>query len=174
MNVHDMKLSDEQYQWIDGWLQQWGAWCYSGRLEKRMTSVIAKFMEAADPTRVMPSRPMCNDDDGMLISQVVDRVLAIDKKALGIVLSYYAFGSSKRAIASYQFETAKPRKITTGRGGEGYRRPSLVTCRREVDQILDAALWMIYRELYPAMNERKRAANVKQRAKLWDKVAFSC
>lgn len=174
MNVHDMKLSDEQHQWIDGWLQQWGAWCYSGRLEKRMTSVIAKYMEAADPTRVMPSRPMCNDDDGMLISQVVDRVLAIDKKALGIIYSYYEFCASKREIASYLFGTAKPRKIIVGRGGNGWRRPSFRTCQREVDQILDAALWMIYRELYPAMNVRKRDVNVKQRAKLWDKVAFSC
>ncbi|STJ19482.1 phage antiterminator Q protein [Escherichia coli] len=35
------------------------------------------------------TRPMCNDDDGMLISQVVDSVMYIDKKAFGILLSYY-------------------------------------------------------------------------------------
>ncbi len=57
------------------------------------------------------TRPMCNDDDGMLISQVVDSVMYIDKKAFGILLSYYAHGSSKRAIASYYHATAKPRKM---------------------------------------------------------------
>ena len=46
---------------------------------KRMSSVIAKFMESVEPGRVM-TRPMCNDDDGMLISQVVDSVMYIDKK----------------------------------------------------------------------------------------------
>lgn len=50
MNVVDMKLSPEQYRWVDDWLQLWGAWVYSGRLEKRMSSMIARFMEAADPT----------------------------------------------------------------------------------------------------------------------------
>ena len=56
-----------------GWRTCRGAWVYSGRLEKRMSSVIAKFMESVEPGRVM-TRPMCNDDDGMLISQVVDSV----------------------------------------------------------------------------------------------------
>ncbi len=163
MNVVDMKLSPEQYRWVDDWLQLWGAWVYSGRLEKRMSSMIARFMEAADPTRVTPSRPMCNDEDGMLISQIVDRVLVIDKKALGIVLSYYAFGSSKRAIACYQCSTAKPRKVMLGRGYEGWRRPSLSTCRREVDQVLDASLWLIYRELHPALIGRKCVVNIAKR-----------
>lgn len=166
MDVGDTTLSQEQYRWVDDWLQQWGAWVYSGRLEKRMSSLIARLMEAADPTRVMPSRPMCNDDDGLLISQVVDRVLIDDEKALGILLSYYAFGSSKRAIACYQFSTAKPRKIAVGRSGCGWRRPSFRTCQRQVDQILDVSLCMIYNELYPAINERKRAAKLKQCAKL--------
>ncbi|SUB63230.1 Phage antitermination protein Q [Plesiomonas shigelloides] len=166
MDVGDTTLSQEQYRWVDDWLQQWGAWVYSGRLEKRMSSLIARLMEAADPTRVMPSRPMCNDDDGLLISQVVDRVLIDDEKALGILLSYYAFGSSKRAIACYQFSTAKPRKVMLGRGYEGWRKPSFRTCQRQVDQILDVSLCMIYHELYPAINERKRATKLKQCTKL--------
>lgn len=81
-----------------------------------MSNMIAKFMESVEPSK-NPSRPMCNDDDGMLISQVVDSVMFIDKKAFGILLSYYAHGSSKRAIASYYHATAKPRKINRGRLG---------------------------------------------------------
>ena len=89
MGIRELNLTKEQHEWLNGWLELWGAWVYSGRLEKRMSSVIAKFMESVEPGRVM-TRPMCNDDDGMLISQVVDSVMYIDKKAFGILLSYYA------------------------------------------------------------------------------------
>ncbi len=89
MSIRELNLTKEQHDWLNGWLELWGAWVYSGRLEKRMSSVIAQFMESVEPGRVM-TRPMCNDDDGMLISQVVDSVMYIDKKAFGILLSYYA------------------------------------------------------------------------------------
>lgn len=139
MSIRELNLTKEQHDWLNGWLELWGAWVYSGRLEKRMSSVIAQFMERVEPSRVM-TRPMCNDDDGMLISQVVDSVMRIDTKAFGILLSYYAHGSSKRAIASYYHATAKPRKMC-GRGGEGWRKPSLATCRNEIDDILKASLF---------------------------------
>ncbi|OSL76883.1 bacteriophage ST64T antitermination protein gp23, partial [Escherichia coli TA054] len=74
MGIRELNLTKEQHEWLNGWLELWGAWVYSGRLEKRMSSVIAKFMESVEPGRVM-TRPMCNDDDGMLISQVVDSVM---------------------------------------------------------------------------------------------------
>ena len=110
MGIRELNLTKEQHDWLNGWLELWGAWVYSGRLEKRMSSVIAKFMESVEPGRVM-TRPMCNDDDGMLISQVVDSVMYIDKKAFGILLSYYAHGSSRHAIASYYHRVARPRKM---------------------------------------------------------------
>lgn len=162
MNVTEMTLSNEQHQWIDQLLQRWGAWVYSGRLEKRMSNMIARLMDSADPSRLMPERPICSDEQGLLISQVVDRVLAIDKKALGMVISYYAHGASKRAIASYYCQTAKPRKMT-GRGGSGWRKPSLITCRREVDQVLDAALWLIHNDLYIALNVQNNAVKMSKR-----------
>ncbi len=112
-----------------------------------------------EPGRVM-TRPMCNDDDGMLISQVVDSVMYIDKKAFGILLSYYAHGSSKRAIASYYHATAKPRKMC-GRGGEGWRKPSLATCRNEIDDILKASLFVLYQPMQNAFKMRKRVEKVK-------------
>lgn len=88
MSIRELNLTKEQHDWLNGWLELWGAWVYSGRLEKRMSSVIAQFMERVEPSRVM-TRPMCNDDDGMLISQVVDSVMRIDTKAFGILLSYW-------------------------------------------------------------------------------------
>jgi hypothetical protein len=165
MKVTELNLTKEQLDWLDNQLELWGAWVYSGRLEKRMSSVIAQYMATVEPSRY-PERPMCNDDDGMLISQVVDSVMCIDKKAFGIVLSYYVHLASKRSIAAYYHKCAIPRKMT-GRGGDRFRAPSLVTCRREVDQILAASQWLIYQKLYPAMNERKRVANVKEIDNKW-------
>nr|WP_202385326.1 antiterminator Q family protein [Escherichia coli] len=159
VGIRELNLTKEQHEWLNGWLELWGAWVYSGRLEKRMSSVIAKFMESVEPGRVI-TRPMCNDDDGMLISQVVDSVMYIDKKAFGILLSYYAHGSSKRAIASYYHATAKPRKMC-GRGGEGWRKPSLATCRNEIDDILKASLFVLYQPMQNAFKMRKRVEKVK-------------
>lgn len=159
MSIRELKLSNDQHEWLNGWLELWGAWVYSGRLEKRMSSVIAKFMESAEPGRVL-TRPMCNDDDGMLISQVVDSVMLIDKKAFGIFLSYYAHGSSKYSISSYYHKVASPRKMT-GRGGERIRKPSLITCRREVDEILNASLFLLYQPMVNAFNNRKRVDKIK-------------
>lgn len=159
MSVKELNLTREQHEWLNGWLELWGCWVYSGRLEKRMSSVIAQFMERVEPSRVM-TRPMCNDDDGMLISQVVDSVMRIDIKALGILLSYYSHGASKRAIASYYHATAKPRKMS-GRSGEGWRRPSLSTCRNEIDEILRASLFVLYQPMQDAFKSRKRVEKVK-------------
>ncbi|MFM1308766.1 antiterminator, partial [Yersinia enterocolitica] len=30
MNVTQLKLTKEQHDWINGWLELWGAWVYSG------------------------------------------------------------------------------------------------------------------------------------------------
>lgn len=160
MRTQELNLTKEQHDWINGWLELWGAWVYTGRLEKRMSSMIAQWMESVEPSRVM-SRPMCNDDDGMLISQVVDSVMRIDTRALGILISYYAHGSSKRAIASYYHRTAKPRKIDKGRMGEGWRKPSEETCRKEVSQIINASLYILYNPLHHAFKSRKRVGKIR-------------
>ncbi|MFW5410765.1 antiterminator Q family protein [Pectobacterium brasiliense] len=160
MAISELNLTDDQHRWINSWLELWGAWVYSGRLEKRQSSMIAKFMERVEPSKVM-SRPMCNDDDGMLISQVVDSVMRIDTRALGIILSYYAHGSSKRAIASYYHKAARPRKIDKGRLGEGWRKPSEETLRKEISQVLTASLYILYTPLQNAFKSRKRVEKVK-------------
>ncbi|PVZ79523.1 antiterminator [Serratia sp. S1B] len=169
MAVKELNLTAEQHNWLNGWLELWGAWVYSGRLEKRQSNVIARYMESMEPSSYR-ARAKCNDDDGMLISQVVDSVMSIDKKAFGILLSYYAHGSSKRAIATYYHQTAKPRKFN-GRLGEEWRKPSFGTCRNEVDQILSASLFLLYQPLQNAFIGRKRVAKVSHIADKWlDKV----
>ena len=160
MSIRELNLNKEQHDWLNSWLELWGAWVYSGRLEKWQSSMIAQWMASVEPQPGM-SRPTCNDDDGMLISQVVDSVMRIDKKAFGILLSYYAHGSTEYAIAVYSHKVASPRKIAT-RGGNRLKHPSLATCRREVKEILSASQYMIYFPLLKAMNERKKVEKVKK------------
>ena len=164
MAIRELNLTKEQHDWLNGWLELWGAWVYSGRLDKRMTSMIAKFMETVEPSS-SPTRPMCSDDDGILISQVVDSVMIIDKRAFGILLSYYAHGASKRAIASYYHATARPRKFVSGRKGEGWRRPSMSTCRNEINDILNASLFLLYQPMQDAFKNRKRVKKVSHLAR---------
>lgn len=160
MSVRELNLTKEQHDWLNSWLELWGAWVYSGRLEKRQSSVIAQYMATVEP-QGYPSRAMCNDDDGLLISQVVDSVMFIDKKAFGILLSYFAHGSSKHAIASYYHKVAIPRKMSGSAEGK-IRRPSMATCRREVDEILNASLYLLYGPLLKAFNERKRVVKLQK------------
>lgn len=161
--IGEQELTDEQFRWLDGWLELWGAWVQSGR-SGRMINMIYKFMKTVEPNAA-PSRPMCNDDEGMLISQVVDSVIATDTRAYGILLSYYAHGSSKLSIASYYHRVAKPRKMNTRSGGK-LKKPALITLRREVDEKLKAAQWLLYEPLRNAMNNRKHVAKVKNIAEL--------
>lgn len=160
MIVKELNLTKEQHDWLNGWLELWGAWVYSGRLEKRMSNVIAQYMATVEPQSGQ-SRPMCNDDDGLMISQVVDSVLRIDAKAMGILLSYYAHRATKYSIAVYSHKSAIPRKIST-RGGNRFKRPSLSTCRREVEEILNASLFMIHNPLKLAFNSRKRVGKIQK------------
>ncbi|MDX7992599.1 antiterminator Q family protein [Xenorhabdus littoralis] len=157
--IGEKKLTKEQQDWIDRWLNLWGAWVHSGRIDKNHMNMIYKFMMSVEP-RKNPDRPICNDDDGMLISQVVDSVMCIDQKAYGILLSYYAYGASKLSIASYYQRVAKPRKMMTRSGGR-LMKPSHGTCRREVDEILNASVYLLYQPLKNAFNSRKRVEKIK-------------
>lgn len=160
MNIRDISLTREQHSWLNGWLELWGAWIYSGRLDKRQSNIIAQFMVRAEPQSCL-SRPVCSDDDGLLISRVVDSVMYTDKKAFCILLSYYVHGSSEYAIAVYSHRVANPRKIAT-RGGNRLRKPSLATCRREVKEILSVSQYLIYFPLLKAMNGRKKVAKIQK------------
>ncbi|HAX7362663.1 TPA: antiterminator, partial [Escherichia coli] len=32
MGIRELNLTKEQQEWLNGWLELWGAWVYSGRL----------------------------------------------------------------------------------------------------------------------------------------------
>ncbi|QTL40580.1 antiterminator Q family protein [Xenorhabdus budapestensis] len=157
----ERQLTKEQHNWIDGWLNLWGAWVHSGRLDVSHVNMIYKFMASVEPISAK-SRPMCNDDEGMLISQVVDAVISIDKEAYSILLSYYAHGASKLSISTYLHEKAKPR-LMQSRGGNKLRKPSLMSIRREVTEKLEASLYLLHEPLKNAMNSLKRAPIINEK-----------
>ncbi|MDC9624074.1 antiterminator Q family protein [Xenorhabdus sp. XENO-7] len=159
-SIREKQLTTEQQNWIERWLNLWGAWVYSDMIDKSQMNLIYKFMVSVEP-RKGGDRPICNDDDGMLISQVVDSVMCIDQKAYGILLSYYAHGASKLSIASYYHRVANPRKMMTRSGGR-LKKPSHRTCRREVDDILSASIYLLYQPLQNAFKKRKRVEKIKK------------
>lgn len=158
----NLELTTEQYRWIDGWLQLWGAWVQTGRIDKSMINMIAKFMATVEPQQT--SRPVCSDDDGMLISQVIGSHLkAIDENAYKMLLAYYVYQSSEIRIATWQHAVASPRLMKT-RGGNQYKKPSMSTVRREVKDVLNASLFCLYQPMQNAFigrdNAKKIAKNV--------------
>lgn len=161
MNTDGLKLNKEQEEWLQPWLERWGAWVYTGRMERRQSSIIAEYMATVEP-RHYPERPICNDDDGMLITRVVDQLYAIDRKAFGLLLSRYVHGSSDRAIATYYHAVAKPRAMVRRNGQPGFRRPSHTTCRREVSEILAAAEYLLYQPLQDAFISREKERKNKK------------
>lgn len=158
--IGEKELTKDEYDYVNNWLELWGAWVHSERLNVRMINMIYKFMRTVEPNST-PSRPMCSDDEGMLISQVVDSIIATDEQAYKILLSYYACGASKLSISSYYHSVAKPRKMQT-RGGNKLKKPSFGTCRNEVDEKLKACQWLLCEPLRNAMNNRKRVAKIKK------------
>lgn len=159
--IAEKELTEEQFCWLDSWLALWGAWVQSGEQGHRV-NMIYQFMQTVEPNS-RKTRPMCNDDDGLLISQTVDAVIAIDPQTYKILLSYYAYGLSKFSIASYHHRIAEPRNMKT-KGGNKYSKPSLRTCRREVDEKLKAAQFLLYEPLLNVMKSRKRVAKISKKA----------
>ncbi|MDV1942966.1 antiterminator Q family protein [Enterobacter kobei] len=157
-----LELTNDQHQWVDQWLQLWGAWCQTGKIDKAMINMIAKFMATVEPQQA--SRPVCSDDDGMLIDAVLRHYLKnIDENAWRVVFAYYVCNSSEIRIASWQHAVSKPRVMKT-RGGNQYKHPSISTIRREVKETLNAALFCLYQPLQNAFisrdNVNKVAKNV--------------
>ena len=35
-----LELTNDQHQWVDQWLQLWGAWCQTGKIDKAMINMI--------------------------------------------------------------------------------------------------------------------------------------
>ncbi|MFS1581499.1 MAG: antiterminator, partial [Candidatus Arsenophonus phytopathogenicus] len=54
---------------------------------------------------------------------------------------------------------AKPRRMMT-RAGRRWKRPSRITCRREIDDILNAGVYLIHNRLLTVMKNQKTVAKM--------------
>ncbi|WP_340614264.1 hypothetical protein, partial [Xenorhabdus thailandensis] len=71
------------------------------------------------------------------------------------------FNSSDRAIARYYHNIVKPRKMVRRSGQLVFRKPSLSTCRREVEEILKATEYLLYQPLQDAFTCREQTRKLK-------------
>ncbi|HGJ5890558.1 MAG TPA: antiterminator Q family protein [Arsenophonus apicola] len=157
-------LTQDQDLWLQHWLSKFGAWVYSGRLEKRQSSIIAQLMLTVE-RRDEPWREMCSDDDGLFIAKVVDNIYQLDRIAFSLLLCRYVFNRSDRAIARYYHSLVKPRVMIRRNRTQEYRKPSMSTCRREVNEILSAAEYLIYPILKNAFKKRENESKTRKNDK---------
>ncbi|MCW7549215.1 antiterminator Q family protein [Photorhabdus sp. APURE] len=148
-------LTQEQEIWLQAWLNKWGAWIYTERIEKRQSSVIAEYISKVKPFSY-PSREKCNDDQGLLINAVINLLKLVDEIAFHLIVARYAFCLSDNKIASGYRVKVKPRIMPTRAGQSDYRKPSYRTCLREVKSIFKRAEFFIYQHV---INELQKIEN---------------
>ncbi|MCA6998197.1 antiterminator Q family protein [Dickeya solani] len=165
----ELKLTQAQKYWLHPILEQFGAWIYSGRLDRRQTSIISQFMSRMRPAEYS-SRPMCSDDDGRLISAIWDEIYATSRTAWVLLFCRYVYGSSDRHLARVYRDALMigdadaaagndPVKCLISRRASVRRSidiPSLSTCRRESLAMIESAEMLVYLRLTEAMAERDR------------------
>ncbi|MDH2394628.1 antiterminator Q family protein [Providencia rettgeri] len=164
-NISDGLVLDKDREiWLQNWLSLFGAWVYSGRLEKRQGSMIAQFMATVE-RRSYPDRPMCSDDDGLLINNVFSIIYHLDIDAFKMLISRYVYCVSDRAIAKCRHDNYELRVMARRNGLPRERKPSMSTCRREVEEILKAAEYLLYQPLVDAFKNREKEAILKRNSK---------
>ncbi len=159
-----LSLDQNREVWLQNWLSLFGAWVYSGRLEKRQGSMIAQFMATVE-RRDYPDRPMCSDDDGLLIDDVINLIYDLDTEAVKMLMSRYVYCASDRAIARCRHQNYERRVMVRRNGLARERIPSMSTCRREVDEILKATEYLLYQPLVDAFKNREKETILKRNCK---------
>ncbi|MFC0178981.1 antiterminator Q family protein [Thorsellia kenyensis] len=120
------KLTPEQTQEIENLMETWGAWVYSGRLEKREVSMLGQLMARVNPQKYQ-NRPMCDDDTGLLIDEIMQEIKIESEPAFEFLVNYYVYLASNTQVAiRYYRKTDKSGK-----------RPCLRTYYYVANRVLD-------------------------------------
>ena len=94
----ELTLTEKQEEFVDKWMYKWGAWIRSGRLDKPQLNIIAKLMQSVIAPE--PGEPMCSDEEGLMISEVIEQFFVKNDRTLHfIVFSYYVNKCSVNRIA---------------------------------------------------------------------------
>lgn len=143
-------LEPKKQEWIEQRLNEWGAWVFSGLdLEDRM-NMIAKLMQKADPNLITQStREMCNDELGLLISNLVGYCIKQPcPQDFKYLEAKYVYGSSIYAIAKWQWQKDKSK--------------SLSTWKRTVKESINASEWILAKFLELAIKNHKNAVKLQK------------
>ncbi|WJV61077.1 antiterminator Q family protein [Pectobacteriaceae bacterium C52] len=169
MSAEELKLTRKQQQWLTPILEQFGAWVYSGRMDRRQISMIYQFMARVKPAE-LPARPICNDEDGELISYIFDEIYATSRTAFVLLFCRYVYDSSDRHLARVYRKIHMTGEATAiadndsvncliSHAGQMHLTtdiPSLSTCRRESAEMLNTAEYLVYLRLNEAIEERRK------------------
>ncbi len=158
------KLTAEQEKFVDENMYAWGAWIRSGRIDKVKLNIIAKLMQSAIPSE--PSEPMCDDDTGFMISQVIEQFFVKHDSTLHfIVFAYYVNKRTVNFIANKMREKSVAVTMQPCAGKSNVRVPSLKTFKRNVKKELDLAKAIIHELLVTGFvllrTGREKAKNIK-------------
>lgn len=155
--LSELNLTVEQEKWVKEWLYKWGAWIRSGRLDKRTVTILGRLMDSVIPQG--PDVPMCSDDEGLMISRIIDEFFYTQDKELHfIVYGYYVNKMTVHRITTLLFNEVQPRCMRGARGKKEIRKPSHKTVSRYVKERLDLATRVIHEMLVKGFIIMKNAA----------------
>lgn len=158
------QLTMEQEKFVDENMYAWGSWIRSGRIDKEKLNIIAKLMQSAIPAE--PSEPMCDDETGFMISQVVEQFFVKNDSILHfIVFAYYVNKRTVNFIAAKMREKCGAVVMQPCAGKSNVRVPSLKTVRRNVEKDLKLAKAIIHELLVTGFvllrTGKEKAKNIK-------------
>lgn len=165
-SLSELKLTSAQEKWVKEWLYKWGAWIRTGRLDKRQVNIIGRLMDSVIP--VEPQSPICTDEEGLMISKMIDEFFnSQDKELHFIVYGYYVNKMSVNRLSTLLFDEIEPRVMKHCATKSSLRKPSLKTVKRYVQCRLDLATAIIHEMLLKGFiilkNMAKNRKNIKVR-----------
>ena len=160
----ELALTPEQEEFVDEWMYKWGAWVRSGRIDKSQLSIIAKLMQSVIPAE--PREPICNDDEGMMISEIIEQFFIKNDRTLHfVVFAYYVNKCTVNFIATKLCENCGAISMQPCNGKSNIRVPSKLTMRRNVEKELNFAKSIIHELLVTCFvilrTGNKNAKNIK-------------
>lgn len=139
----DLTLTEKQEAFVDEWMFKWGVWVNSGRIDKRGLNIIAKLMQSVVPAEL--SDAICTDEEGMMISEIVEQFFAKNDRTLHyIVFAYYVNKATIHRIAVKLRENSDVVAMRPCNGKSNVRIPSLKTFQRNIEKELILAKAIIH------------------------------
>ncbi|MDG6894540.1 antitermination protein [Volucribacter amazonae] len=163
--LSELTLTPEQEKWLKEWLFKWGAWVRTGRLDKRQVNIIARLMESVTPSD--PQDPICTDDEGVMISKMIDEFfLTQDKELHFIIYGYYVNKMTVNRLATILSDDIQPRLMQPCHGKSEVRKPSKRTVLRYVSNRLNLANAIIHEMLLKGFIILKKVTKKRKNIKL--------